>query len=156
MDPKEGNYNIVEDSPALKLGFVNFPMDNFGVRKASLKVIAKTPDFPIIWSTQDMNNKKSFTFNLLGATLKNIETIEERSASGLRKTAGVLILKIDKNSVISKSKLQVGDVIIAGEGTEINTIPDLMNVYERYNWRGKLNLNIFRNQQEETIIINTK
>ncbi|MGA2618375.1 MAG: hypothetical protein ABSF26_12250 [Thermoguttaceae bacterium] len=35
-----------EGSPALKLGFVNFPMDQFGVRKPELKAIARTPEMP--------------------------------------------------------------------------------------------------------------
>jgi hypothetical protein len=156
LNPKEGDYRVSEDSPALKLGFINFSMSMFGVKKASLKALAKTPEIPIIWSIKDPNNKEPLTINLLGATVKNIETIEERSASGLRKTAGVLIVNIDKNSVIGKSNLKVGDVIIEGEGNEINLIPDLMNVYEGHNWKGRLNLKIFRNQKEESLILLTK
>jgi hypothetical protein len=30
VDPKNGNYQVQENSPALKLGFKNFPMDDFG------------------------------------------------------------------------------------------------------------------------------
>lgn len=30
VDPKNGDYSVKEDSPALKLGFKNFPMDKFG------------------------------------------------------------------------------------------------------------------------------
>ncbi len=33
-------------SPALKLGFENFPMDQFGVQKPALKKIARTPELP--------------------------------------------------------------------------------------------------------------
>ena len=39
-----------DDSPALKLGFVNFPMDQFGVQKPELKKIARTPDMPKIFT----------------------------------------------------------------------------------------------------------
>ncbi|MEE9361469.1 MAG: PDZ domain-containing protein [Cellulophaga sp.] len=152
---EEGDYSVLETSPALKLGFVNFPMDNFGVKKASLKTTAKTPEIPVIWSITESNNK-SLSINLLGGTFKNIETLEERSASGLSKTAGVLLTAIGKNSVIAKSGLLVGDVIVWGEEKEINTIPDLMNIYEGNNWKGKLSLKIFRNQKKESLVLETK
>ena len=31
IDPAHGDFRVRDDSPALKLGFKNFPMDNFGV-----------------------------------------------------------------------------------------------------------------------------
>jgi hypothetical protein len=35
-----GDYRVTDDSPALKLGFKNFPMDQFGVQSPRLKQIA--------------------------------------------------------------------------------------------------------------------
>jgi hypothetical protein len=46
VDPAKGDYRVQEVSPALALGFVNFPMDQFGVRKPALKAIARTPALP--------------------------------------------------------------------------------------------------------------
>lgn len=46
IDPAHGDYRVKETSPALKLGFVNFPMDQFGVQKPEMKAIARTPDMP--------------------------------------------------------------------------------------------------------------
>jgi hypothetical protein len=46
IDPAHGDYRVKSDSPALKLGFVNFPMDRFGVQKPELKAIARTPQLP--------------------------------------------------------------------------------------------------------------
>ena len=43
--PPSGNFRVKEGSPALALGFKNFPMDVFGVQKPSLKAIARTPSF---------------------------------------------------------------------------------------------------------------
>lgn len=156
VNPKAADYRLVEDSPASELGFMNFPMDNFGVEEPKLKAIAKSPEIPVIWSDFNSKTGKSAQYKLLGANLKNIETLEERSASGLKKTAGVYIISIEKESVLGKSKLKVGDVIIGGEGEEINTIADLMNVFGGHNWKGKLNLIIVRNQEEKSIIILTK
>jgi hypothetical protein len=46
MDPAKGDYRVKDGSPALALGFVNFAMDQFGVQKADLKAIARTPALP--------------------------------------------------------------------------------------------------------------
>jgi len=42
-----GDFRVKETSPALKLGFVNFPMDQFGVQSPRLKALARTPEIPI-------------------------------------------------------------------------------------------------------------
>ncbi len=46
IDPAHGDFRVQDGSPALKLGFVNFPMDQFGVQKPELKAIARTPALP--------------------------------------------------------------------------------------------------------------
>lgn len=48
LDAAKGDFRVKEGSPALKLGFVNFPMDQFGVIKPSLKTIVKTPEIPVL------------------------------------------------------------------------------------------------------------
>ena len=47
VDPEHGNYSVKKDSPALKLGFKNFPMDQFGVLKPELKRIAQVPQLSV-------------------------------------------------------------------------------------------------------------
>jgi len=156
LNAANGDFTVLETSPALKLGFENFSMNSFGVKEPRLKAIAKTPEIPVLWSLSGLNTKASFSIELLGGTFKNIENLEERSASGLSKTAGVLLIAIEAHSIIAKSGLLVGDVVVFGEANEINTIPDLMNVYEGNNWKGRLQLKIFRNQKEQSIILKTK
>jgi len=46
MDPAQGNFQVRMRSPALDLGFKNFPMDQFGVQIPELKKLARTPDIP--------------------------------------------------------------------------------------------------------------
>ena len=48
INPEKGDFRVKDDSPALKIGFVNFPMNQFGVTKPSLKAIAKAPEIPSI------------------------------------------------------------------------------------------------------------
>ena len=41
--PEQGNFSVSEDSPAILVGFKNFPMTGFGVTSAELKKMAGTP-----------------------------------------------------------------------------------------------------------------
>jgi hypothetical protein len=43
VDPAAGDFRVKDGSPAFKIGFKNFPMDQFGVKKPALKAIARTP-----------------------------------------------------------------------------------------------------------------
>jgi hypothetical protein len=46
VDPARGDFRVNGGSPALKLGFKNFPMDQFGVTSPKLRAEARTPQFP--------------------------------------------------------------------------------------------------------------
>ncbi len=43
LNPAQGDFRVKADSPALKLGFENFPMDQFGVTDPVLKRLAQSP-----------------------------------------------------------------------------------------------------------------
>ena len=154
IDPDHGTFAVAENSPAIGVGFVNFTMDQFGVQIPELKKHSKSPKIPTLvfatYSSQAINRTK-----WLGAHLKNIETVEERSASGLKKTEGVLIISLEQGHC-KTSGLAEGDVIIGCSKSRVKRISDLMNCYQGNNWMGKLNLTIFRNQQEIEIILRTK
>ncbi|QCX41082.1 PDZ domain-containing protein [Aureibaculum algae] len=145
-DAKSGNYKLKNNSRAFEIGFKNFDMTGFGVKNKKLKALAKTPNTPIIFFSGV--SEKSSVYEWLGAKIKNITTIEERSAAGLNKTAGVLITSIDENSIIGNSELKVGDVIISCQGLEINEFANLMKSFQNDSWLGKLDLLVFRNQKD--------
>ena len=46
VDPANGDFRVKDGSPALELGFKNFPMDQFGVVSPRLRAIARTPEIP--------------------------------------------------------------------------------------------------------------
>jgi hypothetical protein len=49
VDPATGDYSVKGDSPALELGFRNFPMDRFGTRKEAFQpLIRKVTDIDSI------------------------------------------------------------------------------------------------------------
>lgn len=148
--PEEGNYQVNKASMALDIGFENFPMDQFGVLTDNLKKLAQTPEIPQL-IRQEFQVKKQKTFELLGMTLKNIESVEEQSASGLVNTQGVIILDLIHNSLAQKSGLRKGDVIVKSGDNKVIDIPSLYEAYQGDRWKGRLSLQIMRDQQNQDI-----
>ncbi|GAA3585269.1 right-handed parallel beta-helix repeat-containing protein [Snuella lapsa] len=153
-DPVNGNYDIVDSSEPEKIGFVPFKTNVFGVKTARLKTLAKQPDFPQVYLS--ISGEKGEIVDWQDAKIKNIETIEERSASGLNKTAGVLVVSLNEKSILKKSGVQEGDVVVRVEEAEIENTSDLINNFQKLNWKGKMKLGIFRNQKEQTVNLITK
>ncbi|MCB0730155.1 MAG: PDZ domain-containing protein [Ignavibacteriae bacterium] len=155
LDAENLDFRISDDSPSHKIGFVNFEMNKFGVQTPELKKIAKTPEPPILinYSKEAEFDKQ---FEWLGASIKNISTLGERSAAGLENASGVLILSVKINSLAENAGLQKGDVIIKCEEDEIKNISDLIQIHQGNNWKGELNLVVFRNQAKVKIKIYTK
>ena len=115
VDPENGDYRIKEDSPAFKIGFKNFPMDQFGVKKASLKAIARTPVLPELGKVTNNPRKKrkaapqSVTWQ--GATLKNLTGVEFSAFGVSKDEGGVALTDVPKNSIAAQAGLQSGDLI---------------------------------------------
>src|SRR6266849_304554 len=96
VNPAAGDYRVREGSPALRLGFQNFRMDQFGVQWPKLKRIARTPELPRLDAAQPAPSRLppfAATATLqsgrdprpstwLGASVKNIVGMGEVSASG--------------------------------------------------------------------------
>ena len=155
IDPENGNFNVSPNSPAISIGFINFTMDQFGVEIPKLKKLAKTPIIPpLVFASGSKNALK--TVEWLGANLKNIETMGERSAAGLDDTSGVLITSVNNSSLAARGGLKVGDVIIQCEGKKTRNISDLLNSVQGNNWKGELKIIVFRNQEQMTISLKTK
>ena len=148
VDPKSGNYQVEPGSPALKIGFKNFPM-NFGVVSARLRNIAKQPVLPILIMEQQ-SDSGSELLNWNRVQIKNIDTLGEQSAVGLSDRNGVLIVSVAYNSPFSRT-LCVNDVILEYAGKKICSVDDLKEMTAR---KGMQQIVVWRNQQ--TITLNVK
>ncbi|WP_139959454.1 PDZ domain-containing protein [Flavicella sediminum] len=153
VNPEKGDFTVSENSPALKIGFKNFSMNQFGVQKPALKAIAKQPIIPTL-KIESSENSNSKTKNWKGITLKEMETIEEQSSFGTHNMDGVIVLKIDKESKYSKSTLKEGDVIVGVEKEKIKDISSFIDTYGKYDYREKSLFTIVRNQKEMVIVFN--
>ena len=58
LDSQHGHFTVRADSPAIKLGFRNFPMHQHGVRSPKLRATARTPDIPRLLQVQPASIEK--------------------------------------------------------------------------------------------------
>jgi hypothetical protein len=155
-DPENLDFSVADNSPALKIGFKNFSMNQFGVQNPALKAIAKTPAGIELTANSGTKVKTSPIVAWLGNDIKSVESEKEQSAYGLNKTEGVILLKVLKDSpAVKNNGVQKGDVIIEAAGKKVKTVNDLFQI----NLKNKgeiMDLIIIRNQSEKKLRINTK
>lgn len=155
-DPGNLDFTVLDNSPALAIGFKNFPMDSFGVQKQSLKEIAKRPEVPVIKSLSESKGNKSLTVAWLRNMLKSVESEQEQSAYGLDTADGVIILSVwSKSPAVQNNGLKKGDVIIKASGKKVSTIKDFFKANTQ-NKSDELEVVIMRNQSKKEITIKTK
>ena len=154
-DPAKGDYTVAANSPALKTGFRNFPMNAFGVKKPALKKIALQPQFPVLITDAGLEDK-SVAVSFLGGTIKSVDGLGDRSAYGLPDEGGVIILSAGHNSLLSLSGLLNKDVIRTAGNKTITDIKQLMDAYQLLNWTGQIPVTVMRNQQLVNIILKTR
>ena len=144
VDPEEGDFRVRENSPALKMGFKNFPMNEFGVVSTKLKKMAKKPDMPEIIYKTDEN--KGVSYQWIGATVKNVETPGEQSAAGLPSMSGVLLLEVPQYTYLAKLGFKTGDVIVQCENREITNYAQLRQIFEKNRNKDNLVFKVWSNQ----------
>ncbi len=153
IDPLHGDFRVLDGSPAVEIGFKNFPMDRFGVKKASLKAIALTPVIPELRVPKTLDKPRpdspkptsGIPCYWLGARIQSLKG-EEFSAFGVSKDeGGVALSQVGKSSDASKAGLLDGDLIQNINGTQVKSVADLLKVYCRAG-DGGLKLKVVRNQ----------
>jgi hypothetical protein len=147
-DPGNGDFRVKENSPALLVGFKNFPMNEFGVVSDWLKKISKQPAIPDLIQRKTSEGE---TFNWQGATVKNIETAEEQSAVGLSESGGVLIVDLPKGGALPG--LKIGDVILKYRGNKLSGFNSLRKL-EQENWqKDAVELEVRRDQSQIKVML---
>jgi len=151
VDPMDGDYRVRQGSPALRLGFKNFPMDQFGVTSPELRAIARTPAFPERGrpnSSPDRDSSRSIRW--LGATVRKIQGQGEMSAYGTPGESGVLMLEIPNDSPLRSAGLQANDVILAVNDQPALTVGDLDAITPR---SGSFRVGFLRNQRRMNVTV---
>jgi hypothetical protein len=155
FDPARGDYRVKDGSPALALGFVNFPMDQFGVQTPELKAIARTPVLPD-WKPAPAvpAPRDPAPHAWLGATVRNIADEGEMSAFGLPGVTGVLVLQVPDGTVPAKAGLQTNDVILFVNGDKTPDAAALLRQAPALPSGSPLKIGISRNQKETVLRLN--
>ncbi|MCU6496999.1 hypothetical protein LPN04_04240 [Rugamonas sp. A1-17] len=110
--PAVGDYTVTNAALAARIGFVNFPMDDFGVRPVRLKTLAATPAFAPPNATATAAAPRQGAQALEGLLLKPVETLGEQSAAGLGSASGLWVLAVQAGSGGEAAGLRPRDVII--------------------------------------------
>ena len=154
VDPAKGDYRVKDGSPALALGFVNFPMDQFGVQLPALKAIARTPVLPVPKAAPAAPAARDPTPRAwLGASVRNIADLGEMSAYGLPGITGVLVLDVPAGSALARAGLQTGDVILALAGTKTDDVAALLQQGIAPAAGQTLTVTLSRTQKEITLTV---
>ena len=147
LDPASGDFRVADDSPVLKLGFTNFQMDRFGVKKPSLKAIAQTPVIPAVQMSGGASQAPAAPeLFWLGASLHGIVG-EEFSAFGVNKNdAGVQLVKVPADSAAARAGLRANDLIQGVNGPKVSNTNHLFAVLNTADG-APLKLRLIRNQK---------
>jgi hypothetical protein len=157
VDPANGDFRVKDNSPALKLGFVNFPMDQFGVAKPFLKAIVKTPEIPIftikIVDETNPDSKQNFTW--MDVPLKE-PAGDELSAFGVAfDSGGIALTTVPENSMASKLGFRSGDLIQEINAVKIGNIQNLKEYIDTKMKRSPRHVFlIVRNQNKIKVTVN--
>lgn len=150
--PEKGDYSVRPDSPALRIGFRNFAMDDFGVQTPRLRALAERPAYPrpvLATRAEERETPRSFG----GMTIKSVETLGEQSAAGLPSKAGVIVQAVAPGSAAAAAGLRSGDVILAivgspdAPGQEVPTAAAFVTTVQARRWQGAVTLKLFRDQR---------
>lgn len=156
LDPANGDYRVQPDSPALKLGFRNFPMDQFGVRKPALRALARQPVFPAVRIQPDLTPptaKPELAYAWRGARVREIGG-EEYSAYGVsREAGGIAFASLRENTPAFRDGFRPGDLILAVNGQPVRGLGDFARALGRTEPGKPVVFDIVRNQSRQVLTL---
>ena len=145
-NPAEGDYSLSDSSAAVtKGGFRNFSMDEFGVVSPRLKKIASKPNMPKVVSAVYSAESKIESWQ--GVEIKDLNTLGERSATGMDTERGVYVVSVDPLSGVHTG-LMTNDVILSVDGHAVDNMKDFNSILKNFRAGDDVELVVFRSQKE--------
>lgn len=160
VDPGNGDFRLRPDSPVLKAGYKNISMNQFGVKKPSLKAIARRPVIPALNIKTVLSKPRRDSGKVarqtqtywLEAEVSDLRGAEF-SAYGVSPTdGGVALIDVPKFSDSEEAGLAAGDLIQNLNGTRIRNIRELFQGYLSAG-QAPLNLKVVRNQEIQALVV---
>ena len=152
VDPAAGDYRVREGSPALALGFQNFPMDRFGVQKLEWKAIARTPVLPVERTVPPQTTAalQKTVRVWLQANVRELQG-EEFSAFGVsREAGGVYLAEVPQRSLAAVQGLKTNDLVQTVNGQPVKQLADLYRLQDAAAGQ-PLTVGLVRGQSAETV-----
>jgi len=154
VDPAHGDYRVKDGSPALALGFVNYPMNQFGVQKPELKAITRVPELPQPKTPVPVASARAAASVVwLGARMRNITDEGEMSAFGLPSVTGVWVQEVPADSALAKAGLRKNDVILSVNGAKTADTAAFLRQVSASPAGSSLQLGVSRDQREFVVYL---
>jgi len=156
VDAATGDFRVKDGSPALKLGFQNFPMDRFGVRSPRLRAIARTPEIPAVKTSTGESSAATTEARWLGATLRSLIHYEFSAIGVAADAEGVFVADAPAQSAAFLAGLRRGDFIQRLNGRATRNAREFLDAVKGFPEGKRLKLAIIRDQQPMTLEISTR
>lgn len=151
MDPAKGDYRVKEPSPALRLGFQNFPMDQFGVTSPRLKRIARVPDFPKIEKPTASVTAAKKLRDWQGAKLRELEEMEFSALQISESDRGVIFAQCPTGSAAYNLGLRAGDFVQSVDGHAVRNVGEFIGAMSKISFEKPIKVSLRRARQEMTV-----
>ena len=144
--PAEGDFTLLHPvEAAVACGFRNFPMDRFGVVSPRLKRMDRQPSMPI--PVVQGGAGQTDVWDWQGLRLKSLDTLEERSATGMDSERGVYVVAVQAMKNPFRDQVRPNDVILKLGSKNIRTLSDWKKAVEEADWSRPQTLTLFREQK---------
>ena len=144
VNPAGGDFRVQETSGALRLGFHNFRMDNFGVVSPKLRAKARVPQMPAFEYVAADARQSQPTYQWRNIVLQRVEG-DALSAYGVDLSiVGLTVVSLGDAGINEKHGLRVRDLIVAVNGVPIDRKTDVGRLLRSQVKR----FTVFRNQEK--------
>ncbi len=151
VDPLKGDYRVKDGSPALKLGFKNFPMDQFGVTSPRLRALARVPAFPSKEKIAPAPSAAQKLRDWQGAKLRELEEMEFSALQISESDKGVIVAECPANSAAYKMGIRAKDFIQIVDDKAVHNIGEFLGVTSALTPSKNVKVKIWRELKATTI-----
>lgn len=127
MDAANGDWRLKPESPAIKLGFKPFPLDQFGVTHARLKPIADAAYAEFHQAASSLSKRDNRVIDFMGGKVKNLEAAEQKRL-GMGKLTGVLVVAAPDGSALQRAHLVKDDIILTWDKDDVPDVAALLKL----------------------------
>jgi hypothetical protein len=128
VDPARGDFRVGDTSPALRIGFCNFRMDDFGVRSPHLRALARTPAWPdarVELERDPTPAPSGPTYAWRGARLRDLAGADYSVHGVSREAGGIVVEAVPGRAQAERDGLLRHDLIQSVNDQPVGTVADL-------------------------------